>query len=167
MKEVVITLYLSILKQGKKSRMIFVMWWLKKPRTTITSVIDRFRKRGSMENIQRKAAKIGRQRYTKTFALGKRKQKKEVCRMPLLCLIKIGNRPFLNELFRELCTCRNILGGLYRNVSVFVKLIGNPDFPGEEVTDRKLSTTTGLESSLLMSVKWTSVPIVEYLFGGR
>ena len=79
--------------------------------------------------------------------------------MSLLCLNKIGNRPFLKELFRELCTCRDILGGLY-NVSEFVKLIRNPDFPGEEAT-------TGMESSLLMSVKWTSVPIVEYLFGGR
>ena len=46
--EVVIPLYLSGLKQGEISRR------LKIPRTTITSVIDRFRKRGRVDNIPRK-----------------------------------------------------------------------------------------------------------------
>ena len=87
--------------------------------------------------------------------------------MSLLCLICIGNQRFLNELFRELCTSRDILGGLYENVSESLKLIAKPDFPDLEVTVTKLSTTTGIESSLLMSVKRTSAPKVEYLFGGR
>ena len=87
--------------------------------------------------------------------------------MSLFCLIRIGNRSFLNELFRELCRSRDILGALYGNVSEFVKLIVKPDFPCVGITDTILSTTTGIESYLLMGVKWTSTPIVEYLFGGR
>ena len=64
--------------------------------------------------------------------------------MSLLCLISIGCQLFLNELCRELCTSRGILGGLYGNASEFVKLIVKPDFPGVEVTGTELSTTTGI-----------------------
>ena len=47
-KEVVVTLYLSGLKQGEISRRLQV------PSSTLTFMIDRFRKRGSVENIQGK-----------------------------------------------------------------------------------------------------------------
>ena len=76
--------------------------------------------------------------------------------MSLLSLIRIGNQSFLNELFKELCTSMDIFGRLYGNVFGFVKLIVTPDFSGVEVTGTKLSTTTGVDSSLLMNVKYTS-----------
>ena len=125
--EVVIPLYLSGLKQGEISRR------LKIPRTTITSVIDRFRKRGRVDNIPRKG-KQPKFDDRDTRQCMKKKTEREVWRMSLLCLIEIGNQPFLNELFRELCTSRNILGELYGNISEFEKLIVKPDFPGVEIT---------------------------------
>jgi DNA-directed RNA polymerase specialized sigma24 family protein len=47
-KEVIVSLFLSGLKQQVTSRRLEI------PRTTISSVIDRFRKRGNVENIPRK-----------------------------------------------------------------------------------------------------------------
>ena len=48
---------------------------------------------------------------------------------------------FLNELFRERCISKGILG-LHGNVSEFAKLIVKLDFPGVEVTGTKQSAAT-------------------------
>ena len=49
-KEAVVSLYYSGIRQAEISRRLGI------PRTTISSVIDRFRKRGNVGNIQRKVA---------------------------------------------------------------------------------------------------------------
>ena len=49
-KEAILSLYYSRIRQAEISRRLSI------PRTTITGVIDRFRKRGNVENIQRLGA---------------------------------------------------------------------------------------------------------------
>ena len=49
-KEAIVSLYYSGIRQTEISRRLSI------PRTTITGVIDRFRKRGNVENIQRVGA---------------------------------------------------------------------------------------------------------------
>ena len=129
-------------------------------------MIGHFRKRGSVDNVPKKGnqAYLDHRDTRKLLRPVTENRKRSLSEVTAMFHQKSLSF-FLNELFTELCTSRDILEKIARNVSKFINR--KADYLGVEVFGTKLSTTTKIKSSLLMSVEWISVLIFEYLFGGR
>ena len=83
------------------------------PRGTITSVVDCFRNQGSMENIprKRKQPNLEDRNTLKLLRSVKENRKRSLSDVTVLFNQNRESAVF-NEVFRELCTSRYILGAL-------------------------------------------------------
>lgn len=165
LKEVIVSLCLSGLKHSNIVRRLEIH------RPTTSSIIDRYRKRGSVDNNRRKGkhAKLSDRDSRKLLRLVKENRKRKLS--DITALYNENRDSFVSKrtVLRSLrtSTSKDILDELFGSAFEFEKRTEKLGFRGVEETDLKLFTITGTELYSVMNVKWMLEVITVYLSGER